>query len=73
MKKCLTAINDRKKVALEPLYSLKRLVQAKRKRSIKETEKAAHYSRFQYLDLANDIYQEQEENFCPSYRVSFCT
>ena len=70
MKKCLNALNDRRQVVLEPLHSLRRFTQTKRKRNIEETERAADYSRFQYLDLAMELYKEEEEPFCPSYRVN---
>ena len=70
LKKCLKVLNDRRQVVLEPLHSLRRLTQTKRKRSIGETERVADYSRFQYLDLAMEIYTEDKEPLCPSYRVS---
>ena len=70
LKRCLKVLNDRRQVVLEPLHSLRRLTQTKRKRSNGETERVADYSRFQYLDLAKEIYIEEKEPLCPSYRVS---
>lgn len=62
--KCLSVLNDRRVTPLEPLHSLRRLLQAKRKQAFK-------LKHVDYLDLANVSPKKQKLPPNRDYRVRY--
>ena len=73
LKRCLNALNDRRTTALEPLHSLRRLIQAKRKYLFENEHLDDHPNdRLEYLNLANiDLKKKPNKNLAnnPNYKV----